>query len=267
LKVKDTYFGFGNLWLSKPLPASFFVLEKLYMRQRSSLFATKATLVYNYFMVKQINFPDYSVESKYLKVHHAIAGVDEVGVGPLAGPVVAAAVVLDPKKIVISRATKQWWHEVRDSKKLTHRKREELVKEILRNAKTFGIGSATVLEIDELNILKARLLAMKRAIKNLKYLPQLALIDGNKIIPQVSIKQECIIKGDEKVLSIACASIIAKVTRDNILKNLHKKFPEYRFDKHKGYSTKLHKEKIKEFGLCDEHRKTFGLVREILNRS
>jgi len=213
--------------------------------------------------MKPLNF---SAEKKYLKKYLRVAGVDEVGVGPLAGPVVAAAVILDDRRITRFNNELSWWQRVRDSKKLSHKRREELVKVIFKNCKSFGIGSSSVEEIDQLNVLQARLLAMKRAVESLKLSPGIILIDGNYSIPGVSVKQQCVIRGDEKILSIACASIIAKVTRDNILKNLHNQFPQYGFDKHKGYPTKYHKEMIKTHGPCDVHRKTFNPIKELLRK-
>jgi len=208
---------------------------------------------------------DYSYEQKFAKRHKTIAGVDEVGVGPLAGPVVAAAVVFSPK--VFASNTNTWWEEMNDSKKLSHKKREELLKVIVEKSESFSIGTASVEEIDKLNILQARLIAMKRAVENLKKFPSLVLVDGNRMIKNIKAQQKTIVKGDAKVLSIACASIVAKVTRDNLLKNLHEKFPEYGFDVHKGYPTKMHFEKLKQFGPCEIHRKSFAPVKELLFES
>ena len=205
----------------------------------------------------------YNFEEKFLKNHRLIAGVDEAGVAPLAGPVVAAAVIFRP---VVRKISPAWWDLIDDSKKLSHESREKAAKQIVKWAFAFGIGSATVTEIDSINILQARLLAMKRAVENLKIPPSLLLIDGNRKITEVKVAQKTIIRGDQKVLSIAAASILAKVTRDNMLLKLHEQFPQYGFDRHKGYPTLFHKEMIRLHGPCDEHRKTFGIIRELVSK-
>lgn len=179
-------------------------------------------------------------------------GVDEAGAGPLAGPVVAAAVYIKNKNFNIEG--------INDSKKLSDKKRREIFEKI-KESKDI-IYSFSIIDnkkIDEINILNSRLLAMKEAIEklNFKLEEYIVLIDGNKKIKGYLFDQECIIKGDSKSLSIASASIIAKVIRDDIMINYDKIYPEYLFFKHKGYPTKSHYEKIKEFGICDIHRKTF----------
>jgi len=207
----------------------------------------------------------YFNDKKLQGTHGMLAGVDEAGVGPLAGPVVAAAVIFDfRKKLFNSKIREDWIRQVNDSKKLTHEKREQLLKFIIKHALSFGIGRSSVTEIDEINILQSRLIAMKRAIENLSKKPRLVLIDGNRPVPHLQIKQRLIIRGDEKVFSIAAASILAKVTRDNILKNLHKKFPQYGFDRHKGYGTQFHFEMIQKYGPCDIHRKSFEPIKSII---
>jgi len=208
--------------------------------------------------------PNLSKESHFFKFHGNVAGVDEAGVGPLAGPVVAAAVVLDVNKISRAGKRRGWWSGVKDSKMLSAKKREEFAREIYKNALSVGIAHASVEEIDRLNILRARLLAMKRAVESLKTVPGFVLIDGNKKIPGIDFPQEAIVKGDMKVLSIACASILAKVTRDGICGRLHKAYPEYGFDKHKGYPTKMHFARLKQFGPCAVHRKSFSPVKILL---
>ena len=184
----------------------------------------------------------------------AVCGVDEAGRGPLAGPVCAAAVIL-PQNTVIEG--------VNDSKKLSEKKREELFDVIKSTALSYCIAFATVEEIDELNILNATMLAMKRAVEGLEIPADFAMIDGNKI-PPLSIPAQYIIKGDAKSMSIACASILAKVTRDRLMKEYAIKYPEYRFEKHKGYGTALHRELILEYGACPIHRKTF--LKKILSK-
>jgi len=229
-------------------------------------------------MVNTKIFPTYSLELSLQNTHRFIAGVDEAGIGPLAGPVIAAAVVLNPTRMGSLRTKKKrserlasrpprsaWWYEIADSKKLTALARERLAGEIVRNCESFGLGSASVEEIDELNILRARLLAMKRAVGNLKTVPEMILVDGTFIIPDLVTPQQAIIRADEKILSVSCASILAKVTRDNLLMKLHEQFPQYRFDQHKGYPTKLHRDKLAEHGPCAAHRKTFAPVAELLS--
>ncbi len=191
---------------------------------------------------------DYSIENEYReKGFNIICGVDEAGRGPLAGPVYAAAVIL-PSDCVIEG--------LNDSKKLTEKKREALFDEIKEKALAYGIASADEKEIDEINILNATFLAMKRAIASLSVRPDLALIDGNQK-PHTDIEEVTVIKGDAKSMSIAAASVLAKVSRDRIMLEMAEKYPQYEFARHKGYGTKLHYEKIAEYGVCDIHRRTF----------
>lgn len=186
------------------------------------------------------------------KGFNVVVGLDEVGRGPLAGPVVAGAVFVSKDFKIIKG--------INDSKKLSEKQRENFYK-ILTNNKDikWGIGIVSQKEIDKINILQATKLAMKKAIKNLgaEYL----LLDGNFKL-NTNLPEKSIIKGDSKVFSISCASIIAKVTRDRIMKKYHAKYPEYGFDKHKGYGTAFHIKKIKELGACPIHRKTFYPVSE-----
>ena len=178
----------------------------------------------------------------------AVCGIDEAGCGPLAGPVYAAAVILNPDDPI---------EGLNDSKKLTEKKREALYPQIKERALAWAIASATAQEIDEINILQARLLAMRRAVELLEIKPDHALVDGNRDpnIPDVS--SLLIVGGDGKSASIAAASILAKVTRDHVMLELDKQYPQYLFAKHKGYPTKLHVEKLLEHGACPEHRQTF----------
>jgi|SRR6185437_2206629 len=184
-------------------------------------------------------------------------GVDEAGRGPLAGRVYAAAVILNPDKPIIGLA---------DSKILTKNKREELYLEIISKCTAYCIAYAEVIEIEQLNILQASLLAMRRAIEGLSIKPSLALIDGNHIPPQLQIKAEAIIKGDSKVAEISAASILAKVARDNNMRELDKEYPEYGFAKHKGYGTKEHLAAIDKYGVLPIHRKTFAPIKLLSNR-
>ncbi len=179
------------------------------------------------------------------------AGCDEAGRGCLAGPVVAAAVIL-PNNFNNSLLD--------DSKKLTEKQREELFPVIKEEALSYGIGIVSCKEIDKINILNASFLAMHRAIDKLSPIPELLLIDGNRFNPYKNISHQCIIKGDGKFLSIAAASIIAKVTRDNIMKELALEYPNYGWDKNKGYPTKAHRLAILENGDCKYHRKSFKLL-------
>lgn len=177
-----------------------------------------------------------------------IAGVDEAGRGPLAGPVYAAAVIL-PSDF--------YSEEINDSKKLSEKKREVLFDVICENALAYSISSVSAQIIDEINILNATFLAMKQAVDGLGIVPDFVLIDGNRS-KGLTLPHECVVKGDAKSQSIAAASILAKVARDRYLKEeLAVKYPEYLFEKHKGYGTKLHVEKLLKFGPCLEHRKTF----------
>lgn len=181
------------------------------------------------------------------KGYKSVCGVDEAGRGPLAGPVCAAAVIL-PEGVIIDG--------VNDSKKLSEKKRESLFDVIREQALSYSIAYATVDEIEEINILNATMLAMRIAIDGLDIKADYAMIDGNKI-PPLDIDAECIVKGDAKSMSIACASILAKVSRDRLLYKYAEEYPMYGFDKHKGYGTKVHREAILKYGPCPYHRKSF----------
>lgn len=176
-----------------------------------------------------------------------VGGIDEAGRGPLAGPVVAAVVVFPPGARIPG---------VDDSKKVLPEVREELYDEILQIASGVGIGIATAEEIDEINILRATKLAMDRALKKLKFIPDYLLLDAVKL-DRCTIPQRAFVKGDSKCFSIAAASIMAKVTRDRMMMQYHQEFPEYDFDQHKGYATSAHYDKILQNGLCTLHRRTF----------
>lgn len=203
--------------------------------------------------------PSFSIENQHQNL--LAAGIDEAGRGPLAGPVVAACVILD-KNIIIEG--------INDSKKITKIRRKKIFLEICQKAK-FGVGIIDANIVDKINILQATKLAMHAAFENLqnKYqiFPQIILVDGN-IIPfkkQHQIKEIiAIVKGDSKSLSIAAASIVAKETRDQIMDNFHQDYPQFHFNKHAGYGTKLHLEKIKEFGISPIHRKSFEPIKSML---
>jgi ribonuclease HII len=183
----------------------------------------------------------------YDEGYKLICGVDEAGRGPLAGPVCAAAVRL-PRNAVIEG--------LNDSKKLTEKKREELFEPIKAMAISFGISFASVEEIEELNILNATFLVMNRAIGQLNVTPELALIDGNRNTG-IEIPSRCVVKGDSRCADIAAASVLAKVTRDRYMLEMAAKYPEYHFEQHKGYGTKLHYETIRQYGPCELHRPSF----------
>lgn len=189
---------------------------------------------------------------QYEKFHigqgfETICGVDEAGRGPLAGPVCAAAVIFPPDVVL---------EDVNDSKKLTEKKREELFDIITEKALAYNIEWASVEEIEEMNILNAAMLAMKRAVEGLSVEPDFVIVDGNRK-PPIDIPCEAIVKGDAHSQSIAAASILAKVSRDRLMLSLAPEYPEYCFEKHKGYGTKLHREKLLEYGPCKIHRPSF----------
>ncbi|RKP52701.1 ribonuclease HII [Trinickia fusca] len=181
-----------------------------------------------------------------------VCGVDEAGRGPLAGPVVAAAVILDPRRRILG---------LDDSKALSAKKREALYEKIVECSIAYCVASASVEEIDSLNILHATMLAMKRAVEGLGVTPTLARIDGNRC-PPLSIRSEAIVGGDALVPAISAASILAKVTRDRMLVELHERFPVYGFNAHAGYGTRQHLAALAEHGPCEHHRRSFAPVRE-----
>jgi len=184
-----------------------------------------------------------------------VAGVDEVGRGPLLGDVVVAAVILDPKRPIVG---------LQDSKKLTEKRRSALAVEIHDKALAVCIARASVAEIDNLNILQATMLAMRRAVVGLAVQPDFCRIDGNRIPPGLPCPAEAIVKGDGKVAAIAAASIVAKVQRDSEMHALHQRHPEYGFDRHKGYGTKQHLAALLTFGVLAEHRRSFAPVKACL---
>lgn len=193
--------------------------------------------------------PDYAGE--------VVCGVDEAGRGPLAGPVFAAAVILDPRKQIAG---------LRDSKKLSEARRDMLAAKIRSDAIAWSIASCCEREIDELNILQATMLAMQRAVAQLAHAPTLALVDGNRC-PSLEIRAEAVIKGDDRIPAISAASILAKTARDAALKALHLHYPHYAFDQHKGYPTSLHLERLRMHGASPVHRRSFAPVRALLDAS
>ncbi|MFZ7306163.1 ribonuclease HII [Avibacterium avium] len=189
-------------------------------------------------------YPDYKL----------IAGVDEVGRGPLVGAVVTAAVILDPNNPI---------EGLTDSKKLSYKKRLALAEEIKQKAKAWALGRAEPEEIDELNILHATMLAMQRAVNQLKITPHFVLVDGNRI-PPLPMPAQAVVKGDSLVAEISAASILAKVARDLEMEELDKRYPQYAFAQHKGYPTKLHLEKLAEHGPLPQHRRSFAPVKKLI---
>lgn len=184
-----------------------------------------------------------------------IAGLDEAGRGPLAGPVIAACVILNPEKPIT---------ELKDSKKLSEKQREYLFEIIQRDALDFAIAEASVAEIDALNIHHASLLAMQRAYMKIKIPVTKAYVDG-KFVPEIGCESQAIIGGDDLIPCISAASILAKVTRDRLMATYDNQYPEYGFSKHKGYPTPLHLNRLKQLGICDIHRKSYAPVKRIMN--
>ncbi len=230
--------------------------------------------------------PTTNKEEQLLRVGHKfIAGVDEVGRGPLAGPVVAGSVIfnfplkaeiLNLKSGISQKLESQKFIKsdefsrtlIRDSKLLSEKQRWEAYKWVLDNAMAWGIGIVSHREIDELGIRIASLLAMEKAVQEMSQIPDVVLIDGRDVIGRnVDVYQEAIVKGDRDIFSIAAASIIAKVTRDEIMKKIDKKFPQYDFAKHKGYGTAEHRRCIEKYGLCEIHRRSFHLRVSELTRN
>ena len=196
----------------------------------------------------------YKLDEYILPPYVIICGVDEAGRGPLAGAVYAAAVILNPQRAILGLA---------DSKKLSEKKRDSLAIEIKTHALAWAIASASVEEIDEINILQASLLAMKRAVESLAIMPELVLVDGNRC-PKISLPCHAIIKGDSKVQAISAASILAKTARDANCFELHQIYPQYNFAQHKGYPTALHMSLLITHGISPVHRKSYAPVRKLL---
>lgn len=190
-----------------------------------------------------------------------IAGVDEAGRGAIAGPIFASAVILPWEFFSLETI------EIKDSKLLSPKKREKLFKKICKEALSFSIAKAEVEEINQLGVLKATLLAMKRSLEGLDLKPDLVLIDGPLTIPDYKGKQKALVKGDKICLSISAASILAKVARDKYMENLSFLYPEYQFDKHKGYPTKDHLKRIKKYGISEVHRKNFKIFVNFLKKT
>lgn len=197
----------------------------------------------------------FDFDKELREKYSVLCGVDEAGRGPLAGDVYAAAVVLNDDTLI---------DYLNDSKKISEKRRELLYDEIIEKAEAYCIATASVEEIDELNILQATMLAMKRAVEGLGIKPDMALVDGNRM-PELDCPAENVIKGDAKSASISAASVLAKVARDRYMREIAEKYPQYCFEQHKGYGTKLHCDMLKKYGASDVHRKTF--LKKILGES
>jgi ribonuclease HII len=204
---------------------------------------------------KKIDFyPGLKPKDRPFTLEDIVCGVDEAGRGPLAGPVFAAAVILDPARPI---------EGLRDSKKLTAERRDELAPLIREHALAWAVAECSHHEIDSINILQATMLAMRRAVEALATMPTIALIDGNRC-PPLAIRAHAVVEGDDKVHAISAASILAKTARDAALVSLHELYPQYGFDQHKGYSTPLHIERLRAHGPCPIHRRSFAPVRALL---
>ena len=201
-------------------------------------------------------YPGLAPKNRPFTLEDIVCGVDEAGRGPLAGPVFAAAVILDPARPI---------EGLRDSKKLTEARRDELAPIIREHALAWAIAECSHTEIDTLNILQATMLAMRRAVERLATVPTIALIDGNRC-PQLAphIRAHAVVEGDDKVHAISAASILAKTARDAALVALHETYPQYAFDQHKGYSTALHLARLREHGPSPVHRRSFAPVRALI---
>ena len=206
-------------------------------------------------MKKRINlYPGLATRGRPFAVDDIVCGVDEAGRGPLAGPVFAAAVILDPRRPI---------EGLRDSKKLSEARRDHLAPLIREHALAWAIAECSCEEIDSINILQATMLAMRRAVEALSTLPTVALIDGNRC-PELTVRAHAIVEGDDKVNAISAASILAKTARDAALVRLHDLYPQYGFDQHKGYGTALHLERLRAHGPSPAHRRSFAPVRGLL---
>ena len=205
--------------------------------------------------------PDLSYEKILWATHPRIAGMDEAGRGALAGPVCVGAVILPHDQPHLLRALKG----VHDSKQLTERQRDELILPIQELAHAHGIGFASSVEIDQLGIVPATRLAASRALESMHCFPNYLLTDFRLELPELDLPQSAIVKGDQRSLSIACASILAKTARDEYMREAHEQFPEYRFANHKGYGTLLHRKKIEQFGYSPIHRKTFQFKTDFIS--
>jgi ribonuclease HII len=214
-----------------------------------------------------MQFPTYKYETqKFSEGFSHIAGCDEVGIGPLAGPVVAASAILDPNSIGKQRSKSKWWYRVRDSKTVNEKERAMLVDFIFDHCLDFAVGVVSHETIDEINIFNAARLAMRKSVDGLKSRPDYLFIDGPHKLSSVNVPQQAVVDGDAKILSISAASIIAKVARDNLLSQLNENFPQYGFVKHKGYPTAEHQKALLRYGISPVHRQSFLFVQQVLRK-
>src|SRR3989338_6364017 len=214
-----------------------------------------------------MRFPTYKYETqKNARGFTLVAGCDEVGIGPLAGPVVAATVILDPASIGKQRSKNKWWYRVRDSKTSTEKERAGLVNFVKDHCIDLGVGIISHETIDEINIHQASLLAMRKSVEALKHQPDYLFLDGVRKVKHFDFAQQPVIDGDMKILSISAASIVAKVARDKILAELDELFPVYGFVRHKGYGTSAHCAALKKFGVSPVHRQSFTFVQQVLRQ-
>jgi ribonuclease HII len=210
-----------------------------------------------------MQFPTFKYETvKHQNGFSLVAGCDEVGIAPLAGPVVAAAVILDKESINGRRTKSKWWYRVRDSKTVNEKEREVLVDFIKEHCLSYSIGIVSHEIIDQINIHHATMSAMRRALSGMSVKPEFLFIDGKHRIKDLDIRQEAVVDGDAKILSISAASIIAKVARDKIMNELHAQHPQYNFHLNKGYPTRFHRDALVKHGASPVHRRSFGLVQQ-----
>jgi ribonuclease HII len=209
-------------------------------------------------------FPTFKFETeKFRQGFDLVAGCDEVGIAPLAGPVVACAVILNKDSVSGRRTKSKWWYRVRDSKTVNEKERGVLVDFIKDNSESYALGVVPHETIDQINIYQATMLAMRQALDGLSIKPQFLFIDGRHKLKNLDgIDQEAIVDGDARILSISAASIIAKVYRDNLMSELHEQYPNYNFHLNKGYPTKFHREALDRHGASPVHRRSFGLVKQ-----
>ncbi|HYE22448.1 MAG TPA: ribonuclease HII [Verrucomicrobiae bacterium] len=214
-----------------------------------------------------MKFPTYKFEQqKLLDEYSLVAGCDEVGIAPLAGPVVAATVILDPSSIGRQRSKSKWWYRVRDSKTVNEKERAQLVNFIKEHCLDYGVGVVSHETIDEINIYHAAQLAMRKSFDALKLKPQFLFIDGIHKVKGLDVMQQAVVDGDAKILSISAASIIAKVARDQLLAQLDETFPVYGLAKHKGYPTLSHRNALMIHGVSPIHRTSFTFVQQVIKQ-
>jgi ribonuclease HII len=215
-----------------------------------------------------MDFPTFKFETeKFLQGFSLVAGCDEVGIAPLAGPVVACAVILDKDGVAGRRTKSKWWYRVRDSKTVSEKERNALVGFIKDNCSCYALGVVSHETIDRINIYQATMLAMRQALDGLSVKPQFLFIDGKHKLKNLDgVNQEAVVDGDAKILSISAASIIAKVYRDNLMSELHSRYPHYNFHLNKGYPTRFHREALVKHGASPVHRQSFSLVKQCFQK-